>query len=289
MKAMQKELHLYQELHFYEEWYRDGGLADYEKVFRFNNEKDIQAEIGIKLLEPVLSTYKRDTLKVLDIGCGTGKFTILLLSKINSIRPEMIFDVDLIDSSTDALRQFQQRAKSQSAIRIGSKYEMTWRAFRQKALAKKAPPKYDFIDADHSLYAEPITRENFLPLLSFLEPGGMLLVALESKRSIVRKMRETLGIFINCSEYLINLLESEGVKYKRLSYESKLYYSDDDPVFIKWFFMIPKDEEESGDWRRYWDILNAYSTDNGTSFCGCSKYILNVGDMILITKEEGDG
>ena len=273
-----------QELYFYEEWYRNGGLADYEKVFRFNNEKDIQAEIAIQLLNPVLSTYKKNMLNVLDIGCGTGKFTILLLAKIKHLFPGMIFKVDLIDSSADALHQFERRAKSESAIHIRGKYEMTWRVFRQMALVERSKPGYDLIDADHSLYVEPITKENFLPVLSLLRPGGMFLVTLESKRSDVRKMREPLGITINYSEYLIDLLDSEGIKYQKLSYESKLYYSDD-PVFIKWFFMIPRDETESDEWKRYWDILKEYSTEDGTSFRGCSRYILNVGDIILITKE----
>ena len=61
---------------FYANWYKDGGLEEYEEVFRYNNEKEIEIQGALKLLSPHINGVQNESLKVLDIGCGTGKFTI---------------------------------------------------------------------------------------------------------------------------------------------------------------------------------------------------------------------
>lgn len=218
----------------YESWYKNGGLATYAEVFSKYDEKEIEVELVANRLREALLWSAHSPVTVLDIGCGTGRFTVMLLDRVCSIRKDCLFEADLVDINPEAFERFRVVASNTETARIIVRRTITapWRLVAGRDLL----PPYSLIVADHVFYGEPLTHELINGVHGLLAPEGVAIVCLQTTDSDVYRMREQAGISTNSAEDFAALLTDCAMTAEKLDYESLLYFNPESPVFWDWFF-----------------------------------------------------
>ena len=218
----------------YESWYRNGGLATYAEVFSKYDEKEIEVELVANRLRDGLLWSAHSPVTVLDIGCGTGRFTVMLLDRICSIRKDCLFEADLVDINPEAFERFRVVASNTETARIIVRRTITapWRLVAGRDLL----PPYSLIVADHVFYGEPLTHELINGVHGLLALEGVAIVCLQTTDSDVYRMREQAGISTNSAEDFAALLKGCAMPVEEVNYESRLYFNPDIPAFWDWFF-----------------------------------------------------
>lgn len=218
----------------YESWYRNGGLATYAEVFSKYDEKEIEVELVANRLREGLLWSAHSPVTVLDIGCGTGRFTVMLLDRVCSIRKDCLFETDLVDINPEAFELFRVAASKAETARITVRRTITapWRLVAGRDLL----PPYSLIVADHVFYGEPLTHDLINGVHGLLAPEGAAIVCLQTTDSDVYRMREQAGISTNSAENLAALLKGCPMPVEKLDYKSRLYFNPDSHTFWDWFF-----------------------------------------------------
>ena len=176
----------------YEAWYKNGGVDKYARVFAENDEKKLEVNLVSKALAEHSPFAAKTQTKALDIGCGTGRFTVMLINQLARDHGFSQATVDLVDISTDAFRLFRQEAGKESACRIivEQEIEKAWRTVEKSDLS----PPYDIVIADHVLYGEPLNPHIVHSLAGLLTKAGIAVVVLQTASCDLSKMRQEIGI-----------------------------------------------------------------------------------------------
>ena len=256
----------------YETWYRDGGLSTYAEVFSHNDEKTVEVEIIVNRLKKSLHWPSDKTLAILDIGCGTGRFTVMLLDQLcTSVGLGCTSNVDLVDINSGAFDRFRTTTTNAQSAKISVRQTITapWRLINVNNLH----PPYHLIVADHVFYGEPLTTTLLDRLTGLTIPEGIIVVTLQTADSDVFRMRDLAGIVNNGAEDFAALLEHCGAKFETLDYESRLYFELTDHIFKDWFFATTKvktDEQQR--------LLRAYTLRDEIG----RTYLSNRANIFLI-------
>lgn len=229
----------------FEVYYRDAGLGEYERVFEYSRELATEAEICADRMAGWRG-LGRETLRVLDIGCGFGTFTRNLFTGLFASRPAgelpRRITIDAIDINAGASAMYASRLNGLGErIEIGRMLCAPWQDLSQTDLAEN----YDLVIANHVFYGCTLNRELLEAIFSLLPPHGMVLLALAARSSSVYRMRREAGILINCGEDIGAALVEMQCNFSRTRYASRLYFNPEQPLFHKWLFV--NDEAGPGD------------------------------------------
>ena len=93
--------------------------------------------------------------RLLDIGCGTGKFPRLLFSRLAGVQNKI--EVDYLDPSAESLRQFE--LNQYPSVQLAQRYHLSLEELHVDASLRH---RYDLIWAIHSFYT---VLESALPAL----------------------------------------------------------------------------------------------------------------------------
>ncbi|RPH52438.1 MAG: methyltransferase domain-containing protein [Desulfobacteraceae bacterium] len=256
----------------YESWYRNGGLTTYADVFDYNDEKAIEVELIAEHLKGSLQWLKNEAIATLDIGCGTGRFTVLLLNELcMSFGLGCQSEVDLVDINSGAFDYFRETAAKVNTvdIHIRNTFQAPWRLI----VLNELEPPYRLIVADHVFYGEPLSPYLIESLTTLISPDGVIIVTLQQANSDVYRMREPAGIVTNCAEGFRKLLDKTLIKYEVLDYKSHLYYDPKNNAFREWFFATA-----TIDIKKQLHLLRKYTYKDKEG----RSYILNRANIFLI-------
>ena len=223
----------------YETYYQRAGLAEYERVFQHNAELDIEVAVYTERMATWPGLHA-PSLRILDIGCGLGTFTIKLLQSLfnradgAAQRPPPALTFDLIDINPTAFEEFKPALSKLQGI--ATNVDQTAAVAWQDVATDELPGKYDLIVANHTFYGAPINSHLIQSLLDRLAPNGLILLALCSHRSDIYQMRRRVGIEINTGEDIEHALLASHCNIIRVPYESKFYFDLNQPMFRSWLF-----------------------------------------------------
>ena len=183
-----------------------------QDVERFSNldtgqVSTIDAKISLQLITEAASRIRPDAQTLLDIGCGAGNFTLMMLSKLNHL------DCTLVDLSKPMLDKAFERVSLVSQ----KKPEILQGDIRDIHLMENY---YDIILAGavlHHLRDDADWEFTFRKLFGILKPGGCLMIS-----DLVTQDTETLNHYIweKYGEYLENL-GGHAYRQKVLDYVGK--------------------------------------------------------------------
>jgi tRNA (cmo5U34)-methyltransferase len=167
----------------------------------------IDAKISLELITEAARRIRPDADTLLDIGCGAGNFTLMMLSKMNHL------NCTLVDLSKPMLDKAYERVSQVSE----KKAETIQGDIRDVYLMEN---HFDIILAGavlHHLRDDADWEFTFRKLFNILKPGGCLLIS-----DLVTQDTETLNQYIweKYGDYLENLGGTE-YKHKVLDYVSK--------------------------------------------------------------------
>jgi tRNA (cmo5U34)-methyltransferase len=167
----------------------------------------IDAKISLELITEATRRMRPDADTLLDIGCGAGNFTLMMLSKMNHL------NCTLVDLSKPMLDKAYERVSQVSE----KKAEIIQGDIRDVYLMEN---HFDIILAGavlHHLRDDADWEFTFRKLFNILKPGGCLMIS-----DLVTQDTETLNQYIweKYGDYLENLGGTE-YKHKVLDYVSK--------------------------------------------------------------------
>lgn len=183
-----------------------------KEVERFSNLESgqvstIDAKISLELITEAARRMRPDADTLLDIGCGAGNFTLMMLSKMNNLNCTMV------DLSKPMLAKAYERVSQVSE----KKAEIIQGDIRDIHLMEN---HFDIILAGavlHHLRDDADWEYTFRKLFNILKPGGCLMIS-----DLVTQETEVLNRYIweKYGNYLENLGGTE-YKHKVLEYVSK--------------------------------------------------------------------
>jgi tRNA (cmo5U34)-methyltransferase len=167
----------------------------------------IDAKISLELTTEAARRIRPDAETLLDIGCGAGNFTLMMLSKMNNL------DCTLVDLSKPMLDKAFERVSQVTR----KKPEIIQGDIRDINLAEN---HFDIILAGavlHHLRDDADWEFTFRKLFSIVKPGGCLMIS-----DLVTQDTETLNDYIweKYGDYLENLGGKE-YRQKVLDYVGK--------------------------------------------------------------------
>ena len=166
----------------------------------------IDAKISLELITEAARRLKPDAQTLLDIGCGAGNYTLMMLSKINNLNCTLVdLSKPMLDKDYERVSLFTEKAR----IIQGD--------IREVFLMED---QFDIILAGavlHHLREEADWEYVFRKLFSILRPGGCLMIS-----DVITQDTETLNKYIweKYGDYLENLGGKE-YREKVLDYVSK--------------------------------------------------------------------
>ena len=150
----------------FEEFY-NGCFENYENAFKnSSNEKRLQVEIYLELLEPyLLSDVSKKKYKVLDVGCGKGTLTQYLFKKIATKNKlsHLKFDIIGLDPHLNLLNEYKSSIEVLSNISVTEVIDCRLADIKSELNNHK----YDIILFDHCLIVCKILT-NFWKLLKII-------------------------------------------------------------------------------------------------------------------------
>ena len=183
-----------------------------QDVERFSNldtgqVSTIDAKISLELTTEAARRMRPGAETLLDIGCGAGNYTLMMLSKMNNL------DCTLVDLSKPMLDKAFERVSGITKKKV----EVIQGDIREINLIEN---HFDIILAGavlHHLRGDADWEFTFRKLFSILKPGGCLMIS-----DLITQDTETLNDYIwdKYGEYLENLGGSE-YRRKVLDYVSK--------------------------------------------------------------------
>jgi tRNA (cmo5U34)-methyltransferase len=198
-----------------------------QDVERFSNldtgqVSTIDAKISLELTTEAAWRIRPDAETLLDIGCGAGNYTLMMLSKMNNL------NCTLVDLSKPMLDKAFERVSRVSKKKV----QVIQGDIRDIHLQEK---HFDIILAGavlHHLRDDADWEFTFGKLFSILKPGGCLMIS-----DLIAQDTETLNHFIweKYGDYLENLGGRE-YRQKVLDYVSK----EDSPRALNYQFELMK-------------------------------------------------
>ncbi|XP_038078813.1 histamine N-methyltransferase B-like isoform X2 [Patiria miniata] len=178
---------------FYDDHYLECQRA-FEKASPWTPDlnKWIHTHLGSRVLEKLDSTLPEGgQLKLLGIGSGEGEVEYNLITRLLSKYPTIHNTV--VDPSQTQLDLYKDLIKEKAPELDGVQYD--WHAktlaqYRHSSEESGDRTKFHFISALFCLYYEADLYSSLEYLLSRLEPGGVLLAAMETDRCDVMKIEE---------------------------------------------------------------------------------------------------
>ncbi len=223
----------------YETYYQHVGLTQYAVVFERNKEKQFEAALCARHLSRWFSGAAHGrTLRVLDIGCGLGGFTCLLLDSLHAALPRTVkrpaVVCDLIDMNPTAFEHFRANASKVESCQISVDRCLCqpWQTVRPAQLETA----YDLVIANHSFYGCPCDERLARSLFDAMAPNGRGVVTLVSKQAPLTRLRAAAGIPNNGGEDFEAAINGIFCNYTRLVYDSKFRFDPNDRRYIDWFF-----------------------------------------------------
>ena len=167
----------------------------------------IDAKISLELTTEAARRMRPDAETLLDIGCGAGNYTLMMLSKMNNL------DCTLVDLS----KPMRDKAFERVSGITKKKVEVIQGDIREINLIEN---HFDIILAGavlHHLRGDADWEFTFRKLFSILKPGGCLMIS-----DLITQDTETLNQYIweKYGDYLENLGGRE-YRLKVLDYVSK--------------------------------------------------------------------
>lgn len=145
------------------------GETPFETFLRYTDEKEKSAAQLADILQGKLAEGS----KILDIGTGNGEYLDLALSKLKDLRNVQL---TLVEPSDDLVKQLEARFKK---LIPASNLKVVQSNLEDLASSEL----FDVILMSHLFYHVPrsLWTEQLAKALSFLKPGGVLLVVLREK------------------------------------------------------------------------------------------------------------
>ena len=190
-------------------------------------EKDYLELVNLLDWEALFNKYSREV-KLLDIGCGTGRFPTMLSSKIN---PKKDILYDIVDTSEFCLSHVEKTIKP--PFKFNSKFHLSVEKLNE------IKSKYDIAWCVHSLYTLNSSSINsaLKSLSNVLDSNGLALIFIASKSSFYYSFYEIYRTKIHNQNSLIPLCSSEDIitslnslginhQIKKLNFEHKIKKTD---------------------------------------------------------------
>lgn len=165
------------------EYYRPGGL-DTERWAKIAEVPDYDQVIDDFDWAGALKTYReKDSVAILDCGCGAGHFPRRLQSKV-TLPTDTVFNYDTVDPSPYSLTE--HRKNLQRPFNPRHSFNTTIQDFRPVPWVDR----YDIIWCMHSLYTVPRAHlpKVISTLTSLLASNGRCFIYLPKKRSAYMKL-----------------------------------------------------------------------------------------------------
>lgn len=154
----------------------------YDYIFeRFRPYQELQSEV-LKLVESAVPEGDRRHVRVLDIGCGPGNFTLILA--------EAGFTAVGLDAYDALVELAKEKRRSKRLVNV---------AFRQGSLdGGYHAASFDQVVSIHSLYVHPQPRQLLKDIHRILKPGGHTVLVNHTRRmgrwSTFREIKSAEGL-----------------------------------------------------------------------------------------------
>jgi len=150
--------------------------ADYEFFMSHSDE----TEQSLILLAETLQNFRhdRETVRMLDFGCGAGSFSNAVLSVLNW--PQSQLELTLLEPVEHQRTQAVALLQSFSSLQVNSCSDLN-----------QLSGTYDLILANHSLYFVMDLEATLNTLFKCLNPGGLLLIAIAGWDNFLVKLWRT--------------------------------------------------------------------------------------------------
>lgn len=196
----------------YKEFYEN----DWEDVYGFWHKIIDRGEKQIKILTKYLKTLERNSIKILDVGCGEGDEIKQVLFRLKNKNIEITAN----DTSKEALEKYMRNNSFYVKQTINKKLEN---------LPEVLDEKFDFILFSHCLYGARL--DNLInKYLRLLKDIGVILIFLDSKNSGTAKIQREFWKQIykkecdeNIAEDVINNLYENKIKYNIIEFPYHIY------------------------------------------------------------------
>jgi len=182
----------------------------------------IDAKISLELITEAARIFRPDAVNLLDVGCGAGNYTIMMLAKIKNL------NCLLADLSLPMLNKAFERVSKETT----GKVETIQGDIREIMLKEN---HFDIILAGavlHHLRDDADWEFTFLKLFNALKPGGCLMIS-----DLITQDTEILNVYF--WEKYGDYLESQGgreYRLKVLEYVEK----EDSPRSLNYQLMLMK-------------------------------------------------
>ncbi len=206
----------------YEEFYKD----NWAEVYGFWHKMITRGERQVDLLEETIKKTDKNTIRMLDVGCGQGDEVKEALSRV----PYRKLQITANDTSREALERYARNNPAEELVQE-----------RLENLPAKLTKKYDFILFSHCLYSVNL-KGLFSKYLGLLSDRGQILIFLDSKESGLKKLQQRFWDRVhgtsfdeNTAETVVNDLSEQKIPYETIPFSNfmdldKLQEIDEDGI-----------------------------------------------------------
>lgn len=196
----------------YEKFYK----TDWIEVYGFWHKIIDRGQKQIEILKKIISKIDKNSIKILDVGCGEGDEINEALSKIKNKHFEIIAN----DASKEALEKYKKNNSSYVKRTLNEKLENLPRLLKEK---------FDLILFSHCLYGVNLD-DLFSRYSELLKDKGIILIFLDSKDSGIKMIQDKFWKSLheksfdeNTAEDIENNLTRKKIKYEVIEFPYYIY------------------------------------------------------------------